>query len=138
MYTLAVSAENNTGGTTNGVWQRLMPVSNMGSIIVNGKPTGADSVAVEINVNTLSAGECKLRLVRKPSSSGNDNNDTIVDGDLKVYQYFAALRMAEGGPAVGTLYGQTSFNEALFVGAVRACGCGYGCACGLSGAASVV
>jgi len=61
---------------------------------------------------------------------------TIAQGDLIFYQYFATLRLAEGGPAVGTLYGQTSYNEALFVGAVRVCGCG--CGCGLLGAASVV
>lgn len=43
--------------------------------------------------------------------------DTVVTGNLKLYMYHAVLRTAKDGPIVGRLYGQTQFNEALFVGA---------------------
>lgn len=64
--------------------------------------------------------------------------NTIIDGNLTVYQYYADLRTAKGGPLVGRLYGQTNFNEALFANAVRACVrvsymCGDVCVCGQAG-----
>eukprot|EP00624_Nannochloropsis_granulata_P004162 evm.model.NODE_3093_length_2377_cov_12.354649.1 len=43
--------------------------------------------------------------------------DTVVTGDLKIYMYHAVLRTVKDGPIIGRLYGQTQFNEALFVNA---------------------
>lgn len=43
--------------------------------------------------------------------------DTVVTGNLKLYIYHAVLRTVKDGPIVGRLYGQTQFDEALFVGA---------------------
>lgn len=43
--------------------------------------------------------------------------DTVTNGNFKMYQWWATLRTVKDGPIIGRAYGQTSFNEALFVGA---------------------
>lgn len=42
-----------------------------------------------------------------------------ISGNIMIYQYFATLRTMKGGPIVGTLHGQTSYNEELDAAAVR-------------------
>ena len=104
VYTLTVSADSSTGGTTSGVWQRLMPVTNVGSaqITETGKPT-TDNVAVAINVNTLSDGECKLRLVRKPSTTGFSSTIECV----------LVLQQSRGKPITITDSSVTATNQTL-------------------------
>ena len=70
-YSLCVSAQNGSGGTTNGAWHRLLPISAMSTPSLFG-------VAAEINVDTEVNGQCKIRLVRAAGAGTSANFECVL------------------------------------------------------------